>query len=110
MGKKNLAGASYRVKFFGISILGCLRHVHGSISVGGIRFDSMPAVFGRPWVSNVEYVAQLKYMPSNLLMCEAGYGHSNIRLLGDPPLLNVTAIVEVEESPDHTPGMGYRAV
>lgn len=45
-----------------------------TITVGAIEFESMPAIFGMTWVSNVEYRAHLQMLPSHPFLCDNDEG------------------------------------
>lgn len=45
------------------------RPAHAVITANGLVFDSMPAMFGLPWISNMEYQAYLQEMPGRPLLC-----------------------------------------
>lgn len=51
---------------FGTSPLSC----HATIAAEGLLFDSMPAVFGLPWVSHIQYQAHLQVISGRQFLCE----------------------------------------
>jgi hypothetical protein len=55
----------------GIAFLLCFLPVcHATLTVNDqLDFDSMPAVFGMPWLNNVEYRAHLQFLDSRPFLC-----------------------------------------
>ena len=47
---------------------------HAALAVNGRLFDSMPAIFGSPWVNNVQYQAHLQELPARPFLCESDEG------------------------------------
>lgn len=41
-----------------------------ALAVNGLLFDSMPAIFGSPWVSNIQYQAHLQELENRPFLCE----------------------------------------
>ena len=52
-----------------------------AITVDGIEFDSMPAIFGVAWASNVDYRAHLQSLPNHPFLCEDedSFLHRNLK-------------------------------
>jgi hypothetical protein len=45
------------------------RPAHAIIAANGLIFDSMPAMFGLPWIGNIQYQAHLQEIPARPFLC-----------------------------------------
>ena len=43
---------------------------NAALAVNGLLFDSMPAIFGSPWISNIQYQAHLQELVNRPFLCE----------------------------------------
>lgn len=64
-----------------------------AITVDGIEFDSMPAIFGMTWGNNVDYRAHLQSLPNRPFLCEDedSFLHRNLKKQSTAPLIEPPA-------------------